>query len=56
MAKKQDGGAVYPTEALLKSRLLSAYQPDFARAVLTEPAYTKEGALAALDRILKGDR
>ena len=43
----------YPAAALLKSKALSDYQPDFARAVLTEPEYTIEGAKAVLDKALK---
>lgn len=39
----------YPTENLLQSKLLAGYQPDFARAVLTEPEYTKAEALKRLD-------
>ena len=30
----------YPTESLLSSKALAGYQPDFARAILTKPAYT----------------
>lgn len=40
----------YPTEVLLRSRALSGYQQDFARAILTESEYTIEQARAALDR------
>ena len=29
----------YSTEKLLKSRRFAAYQPDFARVILTEPEY-----------------
>jgi hypothetical protein len=29
-----------PTDRLLKSKALSGYQPDFARAILTESEYT----------------
>lgn len=31
---------VYSAESLLASRVLSGYQPDFARAVLTAQGYT----------------
>ena len=46
----------YSTEKLLKSRCLAAYQPDFARVILTEPEYTISGAIDALERELKGGR
>ena len=39
-----------------KSRHLAAYQPDFARVILTEPEYTISGAIDALERALKGGR
>ena len=42
----------YSTEKLLKSRRLAAYQPDFARVILTEPEYSVEEARAALDAVL----
>ena len=44
----------YPTEKLLKSKLLSGYQQDFARVLLTESEYTINEAKAILDKILKG--
>lgn len=44
----------YLTEKLLKSKHLSGYQPDFARVILTEPAYSISEARAALDKALKG--
>ena len=44
----------YPTEQLLKSKALSGFQPDFARAVLTGPEYTVEEALDALNKFFKG--
>ena len=44
----------YSTEKLLKSRHLAAYQPDFARAILVEPAYSIPGAKKLLDKYLKG--
>ena len=43
----------YETGRLLKSKALAGYQPDFARAVLTEPFYTIKEACAALDAALK---
>lgn len=52
MAKEKDS-IKYSTEALLKSRALSEYQPDFAKVILTEPEYTIEGAKKALDAVLK---
>jgi hypothetical protein len=46
-----------PTESLLKSKALSGYQVDFAKAILTKPEYTVEEAIAALDKVLKkGDK
>ena len=42
----------YSTEKLLKSRRLAAYQPDFARVILTEPEYSVEEARAALEAVL----
>jgi len=44
----------HPTEALLKSKALSGFQPDFVRAVLTGPEYTVEDALDALNKFFKG--
>nr|DAV57435.1 MAG TPA: hypothetical protein [Caudoviricetes sp.] len=46
----------YPTDKLLRSKVLSGYQPDFARAILQEPEYTIEDAKAALDEVLKGGK
>lgn len=62
MAKTQAPGDVgtgrsarrHPTEALLRSKALSGFQPDFARAVLTKPEYTVEEALAELNQFFKG--
>lgn len=60
--KETDAGADLPvekkfsTERLLKSKQLAAYQPDFARAVLTEPAYSVSGAKRVLDAALKGGK
>lgn len=44
----------HPTELLLKSKALSGFQQDFARAVLTEPEYTVGEALTALNHFFKG--
>lgn len=46
----------YPAEALLRSKALAGYQQDFARALLTKPAYTVREAKAVLDKYLKGDK
>lgn len=46
----------YPTEALLNSKALAGYQPDFARALLTRSAYTVREAKDVLDKYLKGGR
>ena len=42
-----------PTEKLLKSKALSGYQKDFAKAILTEPEYTLEEAINTLEKGLK---
>lgn len=44
----------YPTEALLNSKALAGYQPDFARVLLTKSAYTVREAKDILDKYLKG--
>ena len=46
----------YPTEALLKSKALAGYQPDFARTLLTKPAYSVREAKEILDKYLKGGK
>ena len=46
----------YPTEALLRSKALAGYQQDFARVLLTRPAYTLREAKAILDRHLGGEK
>ena len=46
----------YPTEALLKSRALAGYQTDFARTLLTKPAYSVREAKDILDKYLKGGK
>ena len=43
----------YPTQKLLRSRHLAGYQRDFAKVILTEPAYTISEAKAVLDKVLK---
>lgn len=47
---------IYPTEALLNSKALAGYQPDFARALLMKPAYTVREAKDVLDKYLKGGK
>jgi len=44
----------YPTSKLLKSRHLAGYQGDFAKVILTEPAYTISEAKKVLNKALKG--
>ncbi len=44
----------YSTEKLLKSRYLAGYQPDFAKVILTKPAYSVAEAIEALEKALKG--
>lgn len=46
----------YPTEALLKSKALAGYQADFARTLLTKPAYSIREAKEILDKYLKGGK
>lgn len=56
MSKSGKGEAApvrYSTERLLRSKALAEYQPDFARAILTEPEYTIEEAKAAIDAVLR---
>lgn len=43
----------YPTQKLLNSSHLAGYQKDFAKVILTEPAYSVSGAKEALDKALK---
>lgn len=48
---------VYKTEELLKSKKITDnYQRDFAKVILTKPAYSLSEALAELDKVLKGGR
>lgn len=44
----------YPTAQLLKSKALSEFQEDFARAILTEPEYAVKDALDALNKFFEG--
>lgn len=53
VSSKQEN-KMYPTEKLLKSKCLSGYQPDFARAILTKPEYSISGAMKTLESKLKG--
>ena len=46
----------YPTNKLLKSKQLSGYQPDFAKAILTDPEYSIKEARRELKRRLKGGK
>ncbi|MDE6935458.1 MAG: hypothetical protein K2P26_07605 [Oscillospiraceae bacterium] len=46
----------YSTEALLRSKALAGCQRDFARALLTKPAYTLREAKAVLDKHLGGEK
>ena len=47
---------IYPTADLLKSKALAGYQPDFARSILTKPAYSVREAREVLDKYLKGGK
>lgn len=46
----------YPTRDLLESKALAGYQRDFAKILLTKPAYTVREAKAVLDKFLGGER
>lgn len=46
----------YPTGALLESKALAGYQPDFARAILTKNTYTVREAKEVLEKYLKGGK
>lgn len=46
----------YPTNKLLKSKQLSGYQPDFAKAILTDSEYSIKEARRELNRRLKGGK
>lgn len=56
LPKKQDRQKEkrYATEKLLKSRHLAGYQPDFAKVILTKPAYSVSEAIEVLEKALKG--
>ena len=68
MSKKSDPAVVqkpeenkaanrkYPTERLLRSSHLAGCQKDFAKAILTEPAYSISEAKAVLDKVMKGGK
>ncbi len=56
VATSQQKSRTFPTEKLLKSKVLSGYQKDFAKVILKEKEYTIEGAIAALDFVLKGGK
>lgn len=43
----------YPAEALLRSRVLSGYQKDFAKVILADKEYTVQEAIEALDKMMK---
>ena len=43
----------YPAEVLLRSRVLSGYQKDFARVLLADKEYTVQEAIEALDKMMK---
>lgn len=43
----------YPAEVLLKSRVLSGYQKDFAKVILADKEYTVQEAIEALDKMMK---
>lgn len=49
-------GKKYSTEKLLQSKHLAGYQPDFAKVILTKPAYSISEAKSALDKALKGGK
>ena len=47
----------YRTSDLLKSKhIKNNYQQDFAKVILTKPAYSLSEAKAALDKALKGGK
>ena len=43
----------YPAEVLLRSRVLSGYQKDFAKVILADKEYTVQEAIEALDKMIK---
>ena len=47
----------YKTSELLKSKFIrERYQRDFAKVILTKPAYSLSEAVEALDKTLKGGK
>lgn len=56
MKEPEKNEKTYPTAALLESKALSGYQRDFAKALLTKPAYTIREAKAILDKYSKGGK
>lgn len=51
--KNEDKPKVYPTSEILKSKKIKEkYQRDFAKAILSEPAYTLADAVEALETAL----
>ena len=54
-SKREKGDQEYSTEKLLNSRYLEHYQPDFAKIILSKPAYTISEAIETLERTLKGE-
>ncbi|MBR3238767.1 MAG: hypothetical protein IKF99_10050 [Oscillospiraceae bacterium] len=53
MSKSTKREERYDTARLLRSNALAGYQPDFARAILTEKQYTITEAKAAIDAALE---
>lgn len=54
MAKKEKWTAIrYSRENIIKAKALRNYQPDFVRAVLTEPEYSISEAVEALNAALR---
>lgn len=54
--KTVDQDRKYPTEKLLKSKHLKKYQPDFARVILTKPAYSISEAVETLNKKMRGGK
>lgn len=48
-SEQKEAAIVYLTAALLKSKALAKYQPDFARVILTKPEYTLEEAISTIE-------
>ncbi len=51
-SKSENEVVKIPTVKLLKSKALSGYQRDFAKAILTEPEYSLDDAISTLDKAL----